>query len=167
MTNNVTDCLQNVFSKLLLSDAEYRVHPAELQFYTSMASVLLQLPLTLLVIDFTQLKKDLSGALVVYLLTNGIFFHLQSFTAYSLMKVISPVTHSVANTVKRALLITISIPIFGNAITPLSAVGMVMVVFGVMLYNQSKHCYSPVDNNKQVPSEPLRHSPDSSSDSPS
>lgn len=38
--------LQNVFSKLLISGSEYRYTPAELQFYTSVAAVGVQIPVS-------------------------------------------------------------------------------------------------------------------------
>lgn len=54
------------------------------------------------------------------------------------MSLISPVTHSVANTVKRALLIWLSVLIFGNHVSQLSALGTVLVILGVFLYNQAR-----------------------------
>ena len=53
------------------------------------------------------------------------------------MGLISPVTHSVANTVKRAILIWLSILFFGNPVTTFSILGTVMVTGGVLLYNWS------------------------------
>ena len=60
---------------------------------------------------------------------------MQSVTAYFTMSLISPVSQSVANTLKRSLLIVISIWYFGNAINIWSAIGMITVVFGIVLYN--------------------------------
>ncbi|XP_067946073.1 solute carrier family 35 member E2A-like [Watersipora subatra] len=139
LTNNVADCVQNVYSKYLFNSLDYAVHPVELQFYTSLTSFLLQVPVSLFLLDMSQIRADLNTWLSVYLLINGLFFHLQSFTAYSLMAHISPVTHSVCNTVKRALLIWLSILIFNDPITFLSGLGMLLVSFGVLLYNQARH----------------------------
>ena len=61
---------------------------------------------------------------------NGIFFHCQTIAAYYLMDYISPVTHSVANTGKRAFLIWTSVLLFGNEITLLSGIGTVIVIAG-------------------------------------
>ena len=66
-------------------------------------------------------------------------YHLQSVFAYALMGQISPVTHSVANTVKRAILIWLSIAFFGNPVTALSVLGTVMVTGGVLVYNWALH----------------------------
>ena len=45
---------------------------------------------------------------------------------------------SVASTVKHALSIWLSIIVFGNKITSLSAVGTALVTIGVLLYNKAK-----------------------------
>ena len=47
--------------------------------------------------------------LFLYLFVDGLFYHLQSVTAYYTMSLLSPVSQSVANTAKRALLIFLSI----------------------------------------------------------
>ncbi len=43
-----------------------------------------------------------------------------------------------ANTAKRALLIWLSVILFGNAVTPLSALGTAIVILGVLLYNKAR-----------------------------
>ncbi|XP_031319676.1 solute carrier family 35 member E2B isoform X2 [Camelus dromedarius] len=65
LSTNIMDCLQNVFSKKLLSGDKYRLSAAELQFYTSAAAVAMLVPA-------------------------WVFF--MSVTAYALMGRISPVT---------------------------------------------------------------------------
>jgi drug/metabolite transporter (DMT)-like permease len=44
----------------------------------------------------------------------------------------------VANTVKRAFLIWLSILLFGNEVTLLSGVGTSVVIMGVLMYNKAK-----------------------------
>merc|ERR1719309_701233 len=74
-------------------------------------------------------------AMLVCLVLNGLFFHLQTISAYVLMDYITPVTHSVANTCKRAFLIWTSVILFGNSVTFLSGLGTLVVILGVFLYN--------------------------------
>lgn len=45
---------------------------------------------------------------------------------------------SVANTVKRALLIWLSIVLFGNAVSLLSGIGTLAVIGGVLAYNRAR-----------------------------
>lgn len=68
------------------------LRPAELQFYTSIASVVIQIPATLLLVDLHH-DKYVDFNIIFYFMLNGIFFHFQSITAYVLMDYISPVTH--------------------------------------------------------------------------
>ena len=52
---------------------------------------------------------------------------------------------SVANTVKRALLIILSVFLFHNSVTPLSMLGTAVVFGGVLLYNAAtRRKFSPV-----------------------
>jgi solute carrier family 35 protein E2 len=82
------------------------------------------------------LSTDLT--MLFFLLLNGFFFHCQTISAYYLMDFISPVTHSVANTAKRAFLIWTSVLLFGNEVTFLSGLGTIVVILGVFLYNAAQ-----------------------------
>lgn len=143
LSTNIMDCLQNVFSKKLLSGDKYRFSAAELQFYTSAAAVAMLVPAWVFFMDLPVIGKsgrsfNYSQDVVVLLLLDGALFHLQSVTAYALMGRISPVTFSVASTAKHALSIWLSILIFGNRVTSLSAIGTILVTAGVLLYNRAK-----------------------------
>lgn len=68
--------------------------PAELQFYTSLASIIVQIPATLILVDVWDINFIVNNRqLVILFILNGVFFHFQSITAYVLMDYISPVTH--------------------------------------------------------------------------
>ncbi|XP_033223534.1 solute carrier family 35 member E2A-like [Belonocnema kinseyi] len=138
MATNLTECLQNVYSKMLISGDNFKYTPAELQFYTSLASVVVQIPASILLVDIPALENTFSLRLFSAFVLNGIFFHFQSITAYVLMDYISPVTHSVANTAKRAFLIWLSVLLFNNSVTGLSALGTSLVIAGVLLYNRAQ-----------------------------
>ncbi|KAK1157338.1 solute carrier family 35 member E2A-like isoform X1 [Acipenser oxyrinchus oxyrinchus] len=142
LSTNIMDCLQNVFSKKLLSGDKYKFSPPELQFYTSAAAVIMLIPAWIFLMDIPVIGKsgrsfNFSQDILLLLLFDGVLFHLQSVTAYALMGRISPVTFSVASTVKHALSIWLSIIVFSNSITALSAVGTALVIIGVMLYNKA------------------------------
>lgn len=138
LATNLTECMQNVYSKILISGDKFKYTPAELQFYTSISSVLVQIPACFFLIDFEKAEASMSGMMILSLVSNGVFFHFQSISAYVLMGYISPVTHSVANTVKRAFLIWISVILFGNPVTFLSGLGTIIVTVGVLLYTKAK-----------------------------
>ncbi|XP_034027794.1 solute carrier family 35 member E2A-like [Thalassophryne amazonica] len=143
LSTNIMDCLQNVFSKKLLSGDTYKFSPPELQFYTSAAAVIMLIPAWVFLMDIPVIGKShqrfiFSQDIIILLLFDGGLFHLQSVTAYALMGRISPVTFSVASTVKHALCVWLSIIVFGNQVTVLSAAGTVLVFIGVLLYNKAR-----------------------------
>ncbi|XP_026224451.1 solute carrier family 35 member E2A [Anabas testudineus] len=143
LSTNIMDCLQNVFSKKLLSGDTYRFSPPELQFYTSAAAVIMLIPAWMFLLDLPVIGKSgrsfiFSHDIILLLLFDGGLFHLQSVTAYALMGRISPVTFSVASTVKHALSVWLSVIVFSNQITILSATGTVFVFIGVFLYNKAR-----------------------------
>ncbi|KAL8620307.1 hypothetical protein ACOMHN_059907 [Nucella lapillus] len=138
LATNLSECLQNVYSKLLISGEKYKYSPAEMQFYTSVASIWVQIPACYLMMDVDRVRQTMDVSMWAFLLSNGVFFHLQTMSAYILMDYISPVTHSVVNTVKRAFLIWISVLLFGNPVTLLSGLGTATVTVGVLLYTKAK-----------------------------
>ncbi len=154
--NNCIDCMQNVFSKKLLSTHYNYIN---LQFYTSAAALAIQLPLVLYSHSgpWWRQERAWSTELAVHLVLNGMAFHLQSVMAYAVMGLISPITQSVANTLKRALLIWLSVLYFGNAVTWFSALGTGICIGGVFAYNHARrvqsHPYSetllPLQNLKE------------------
>jgi len=136
ISTNISECIQNVYSKVLLSSERQRNGPAELQFNTSLASFVIQLIVSFAFTNWA--KVELSGYIVAAILLNGVFFHFQSITEYALLEHLTPVTHSVANTVKRAFLIWISVFVFGNTVTFYSGLGTLSVIGGVLLYNKAR-----------------------------
>jgi len=148
---NLSECLQNVISKLLISHSTYKYSPAELQCFTALASMLVQLPVSAFLMDFSRIQRTFSTDMLIALLINGVSFHLQTMTAYVLMAFISPVTHSVANTVKRAFIIWLSILVFGNRVTAGSGIGTMIVICGVFVYNKAQGASRTVDEEPQLP----------------
>jgi len=146
VVTNCIDCVQNVFSKKLLNTGG--LTPVELQFYTSLAAAGLQVPLML----YSGIGSKLWGPALQgevpedeqlvtrrhwYLFIDAVLFHFQSVTAYYTMSLLGTVSQSVANTVKRSMLIFATILYFGNPITYLNVAGIVLVTLGVFLYNHS------------------------------
>ncbi|EDO37817.1 predicted protein [Nematostella vectensis] len=138
LMNNLMDCVQNVFSKKLLSNEQSSYSAPELQFYTSAASLVVQFPFWFFFMDIQVKLQSMDYLMMFMLVFNGFLFYMQSLTAYALMSLISPVTFSVSNTVKRAVLIWISVLMFGNEVSALSALGTMIVTCGVFLYQRAK-----------------------------
>ena len=177
ITNNCIDCIQNVFSKKLLQEPS--MTPVHLQFYTSIAAAALQIPVMFWAFSVghhTSVSRGPSELAGTYstqkesfwlwplMLLCAVFYHLQSVTAYFTMSLISPVTQAVANTVKRSLLIFLSILHFGNQVTAFNVIGMMTVMAGVGVYSYAKRKYPPppaahkikASKDNDVPSDILR-----------
>ena len=88
-------------------------------------------------------------AYYLYFLANVCCYHAQSISAYFVVAKVSPVTMSVANTLKRTLLIVICVGYFGNAVTTTSALGVATVIGGVFVYNRARVRY-PAPPNRVV-----------------
>lgn len=85
-----------------------------------------------------SLNPFLSHRTLAILWVDGVLYHLQSVVAYVVMSYLSPVTVSVVNTLKRALLIWISVLVFGNAVTPLAKLGTAICLLGALWYNYAR-----------------------------
>lgn len=138
MATNLSECFQNVYSKMLLSGEKITYSPPELQCFSSLASVGIQIPASIMLVNFPKVWASLNQEMILILVLGGISFHCQSIMEYTLLGYISPVTHSIANTTKRALLIWLSVLTFGNKVTFLSGLGTMIVIFGVLLYNKAQ-----------------------------
>ncbi|UJR09098.1 hypothetical protein I4U23_013345 [Adineta vaga] len=144
---NISECLQNVYSKILISGERYRYTAVELQFWVSLVAFVFQLPLLYYNVHILSAIRSTSPSLFLLYVFNGISYHIQSVAAYAVMAYISPITHSVANTVKRALLIWLSVLIFHNPVTFLSGFGTLTVIFGVILYNEARDMEKKTGNS--------------------
>jgi solute carrier family 35 protein E2 len=144
LLTNFTECLQNVFSKFLLCSDSNKFTPVEVQFYSSATSVAVLAPLCYMTISYDQDQFQMFNIFIFLL--NGICFHCQSLLAFTVMSYISPVTHSVCNTLKRALLIWLSVFLFKNKVGWISAFGTIFVIAGVLCYIQAKN----IDKNHQT-----------------
>eukprot|EP01097_Dermamoeba_algensis_P002984 TRINITY_DN2195_c0_g1_i1.p2 TRINITY_DN2195_c0_g1~~TRINITY_DN2195_c0_g1_i1.p2 ORF type:complete len:140 (-),score=26.91 TRINITY_DN2195_c0_g1_i1:56-475(-) len=80
-----------------------------------------------------------NGQLLTKLVLNGTFHFLQVWLAFSAIKHISPITYSIANTFKRVFVIISSLVYFGNPISPLNGVGILLATGGILAYNKAKH----------------------------
>lgn len=135
VANNVIDCLQNVMSKKTLD----MLSPIHLQFYTSFLGLIFQIPLVLLrdirfgivlnprvwnPIYVVGTARDAfiaatsnvlsSRRTMAYYAADLCCYHTQSVSAYYVVASLTPVSVSVANTLKRSLLIALSIAYFGK-----------------------------------------------------
>jgi len=72
------------------------------------------------------------------LLLAGVSHYTYNECAFLALSSIHPVTHAVANTIKRIAVIVVSVLYFQNPLTPTGAIGSAIAIVGVMLYSLAK-----------------------------
>ena len=150
MTSNVTSALRAATSKDLQADTGLK----GINLYGGIAIVsgIMLLPLSLLV-EGSQMGAAFAAApalmtakgtllfgiwnagFMAYLIIGSMFYHLYNQTAYQALGELTPLSHSVANTVKRVVIILASVAVFKNPITPLGQVSAAVAILGTFVYS--------------------------------
>eukprot|EP00440_Ansanella_granifera_P075169 gb/GFBE01081580.1/.p1 GENE.gb/GFBE01081580.1/~~gb/GFBE01081580.1/.p1 ORF type:complete len:461 (+),score=62.93 gb/GFBE01081580.1/:1-1383(+) len=163
VSTNVVECVQNVFCKKLLQDGpdgKPPYTPSQLQYYSAAASLVVQLPLFVGAFCTGRLALPNEAAALAMLGLAGFVYYLQSALVFKIMSHYSPVTVSVLNTAKRALIICLCSVYFGNIITPVARFGTAVTLLGSGLYSYMKCTSKALDNegsaSSQQPAAPAR-----------
>lgn len=77
-----------------------------------------------------------------YSLFSGLAFYLYNEASFLALSKLSPVTHSVANTLKRVVIIVASCIVFNTPMTLLGGIGSGIAVLGTLLYSLAKKSYA-------------------------
>jgi len=150
MTSNVACALRGVTSKSMEKEAGLK----GINLYAGIAIVssVLLLPLALIV-EGSQLGVAFASApallaskgillfgvaqvgFLAYLFVGSMFYHLYNQTSYQALAELSPLSHSVANTVKRVVIIIASVAVFKNQMTPVGIAAAAIAILGTCLYS--------------------------------
>ena len=154
MTSNFAFTARNIFSKLSMNKPKGdNMGPANLFAVLSIMSTILLAPVAL-IIDHPQKliaawKTATVGATAVVsapkllagLFISGLFFYLYQEVAFKALDSVHPITHAVANTVKRIVIIVTSVIVFQNPVTKANAIGSGIALAGVLLYSVMKNYF--------------------------
>ncbi|KAM3569473.1 hypothetical protein VYU27_008428, partial [Nannochloropsis oceanica] len=77
--------------------------------------------------------------LAKYLVYSGLTFFLYNEVAFAALESLHPISHAVANTIKRVVIIVVSVLVFRNPMSTQSIIGSSTAVIGVLLYSLAKH----------------------------
>jgi len=92
---------------------------------------------------YAQVMEMGTGRDVVkYSVLSGITFYLYNEASFLALSRLSPVTHSVANTLKRVVIIVASCIVFKTPMSLLGGIGSGIAVLGTLLYSLAKKHYS-------------------------
>jgi len=134
--------LQNIYCKKVINDTG--LHQLHLLKKLSEYSFCLLLP-AWIVLDssnwsaqtFQQIEHP--KKLLFYMILDAVCNFLQSMCAFNVIRMITPLSYSVANCCKRILVISVSIYIMGNPTNAVNKIGMVTAIFGVWCYQKAKN----------------------------
>ena len=97
--------------------------------------------------DFGSVYKQVlamgtSSDVVKYSLFSGLSFYIYNEASFLALSKLDPVSHSVANTLKRVVIIVASCLVFKTPMTLLGGIGSGIAVLGTLLYSLAKGKYS-------------------------
>merc|ERR1719198_53965 len=75
------------------------------------------------------------------MILDGFYYYTYNEIAFITLNQVSPVTHSIANTIKRVCIILATYLVFRNPMTKLGAIGSAIAVGGTFLYSLAKSKY--------------------------
>lgn len=144
MASNVTFQSRNVLSKKLMVKKEESLDNLNLFSIITVMSFFLLAPVTFFTegVKFTPTFLQSAGLNVNQVLTRclfaGLCFHAYQQVSYMILAMVSPVTHSVGNCVKRVVVIVTSVLFFRTPVSPINSLGTAIALAGVFLYSQLK-----------------------------
>lgn len=135
---NFLECVQNVRCSSLIRTKRL-FSSSELQYYSTLSALVVLFPFAVVQFIRGDLPLPTQAQTWGMLIGAGMVYYLQSALAFSLMSQYSPVTMSVLNTAKRALIICCSSLYFGNIITQTTMFGTAVTLLGSAWYSAQKN----------------------------
>eukprot|EP00002_Diphylleia_rotans_P005220 TRINITY_DN14332_c0_g1_i1.p1 TRINITY_DN14332_c0_g1~~TRINITY_DN14332_c0_g1_i1.p1 ORF type:complete len:400 (+),score=65.71 TRINITY_DN14332_c0_g1_i1:113-1312(+) len=149
-------CVQQIASKHVFRSTS--IHPLALHTQMSIAALLCLIPLWVMWelpiaaeillphANASQASKDKLTSIAssssdwislwMLLLINALAYYTQNALAFVVMSWVSPLTYSVAGTLKRVFVILSSVLYFGNQVSLINGLGIGMSIYGAFSYNQ-------------------------------
>lgn len=151
MASNLTNQTRNVCSKRIMVKDKETLDNINLYSLMTIISFLLLLPVAIALegVKFStsyfhfaasqglNVKEFFTRALIA-----GLCFHSYQQVSYNILGMVSPVTHSVGNCVKRVVVIVSSVLFFQTPVSSINALGTGMALVGVFLYSRAKRIKS-------------------------
>ncbi|KAH7851122.1 hypothetical protein Vadar_007553 [Vaccinium darrowii] len=147
MASNLTNQSRNVLSKKFMVNKEEALDNINLFSIITIISFVLLAPVAILMegVKFSPSYLQFAASqglnvreLCVRSLLAGFCFHTYQQVSYSILQMVSPVTHSVGNCVKRVVVIVSSVIFFQTPVSPINSLGTAVALVGVFLYSRAK-----------------------------
>ncbi|KAI4350671.1 hypothetical protein L6164_005103 [Bauhinia variegata] len=147
MASNLTNQSRNVLSKKFMVNEEESLDNINLYSLITVISFILLAPFAIFVEGFKLSPSYLRYAasqglnvkeLCVRLILAGFCFHAYQQVSYGILQLVSPVTHSVGNCLKRVVVIVSSVIFFQTPVSFINTFGTAVALAGVYLYSRAK-----------------------------
>jgi len=146
---NQAAALKNVVSKGVMGKPWAKaLGPSNTYAVINILALVCTLPLVAIfdVKDFAAVFDQITKAgttndAIKYSLLSGLTFYLYNEASFLALSRLSPVTHSVANTLKRVVIIVASCIVFKTPMSLLGGIGSAVAVLGTLLYSLAKKKY--------------------------
>ena len=76
--------------------------------------------------------------LIKNIIINGMYYYLYNEVAFLTLNQVAPITHSIANTVKRVAIIVATCIVFRNPMSRIGVIGSSIAIAGTFLYSYAK-----------------------------
>ncbi|WAR23464.1 S35E1-like protein [Mya arenaria] len=86
-----------------------------------------------------KIQHDNKLMAVLLIMLDGLFNMLQNVFAFTVLAMVNPLSYAVANATKRVVIIGASLMLLRNPVSTSNVMGMLVAVFGVLLYNWAKY----------------------------
>jgi solute carrier family 35 protein E1 len=108
------------------------------------ASLLIEGPAKVSTAWAAALARGYTNAQLFQLLSvSGFLYYIYNEVAFLALSEVAPVTHAVANTVKRVVIILASVLVFRNPVSKLGAIGSALAIGGACVYSIAKSKCKP------------------------
>ncbi|GAV67949.1 EamA domain-containing protein/TPT domain-containing protein [Cephalotus follicularis] len=147
MASNVTNQSRNVLSKKFMVKKEETLDNINLFSVITIICFVLVVPVAIFMEGDKFTPSFLQSAasqglnvkeLCVRSLLAGFCFHGYQQVSYGILQMVSPITHSVGNCVKRVVVIISSVIFFQIPVSPINSLGTALALAGVFLYSRAK-----------------------------
>ncbi|GME70226.1 unnamed protein product [Ambrosiozyma monospora] len=140
MSPPVTPLLGNSSQSLnkLVHNAEKKLDKMSVLFYCSLVGFCLTLPVYIIseftnpVLSVSLIDSDMSTMMLI----NGLSHFVQSIVAFQILGMISPINYSIANILKRIIIISCSIVVEGTKLNSVQWVGLSLTFIGLYCYDK-------------------------------
>ena len=146
MTSNLAFATRNICARLSMDKPKgENMTPENLFGVLTVMSFLIALPLALVLEGpvaatawATATAKAPAAAIVKASIATGLYFYTYNEIAMLALNNVHPVTHAVANTIKRVVILLACVIIFKTPMTPLCTLGSAISIIGSYFYSIAK-----------------------------